>query len=581
MDTMLGQIIDNYKIIEVIGRGGMGVVYKATDLNLEKTVALKMIDPFYARDENFLKRFRTEAIALAKLENKNIVGVYALRETDNGLFMVMEYVQAKTVSDWLREKGSFQIDEAFKIIRQLLNAINHAHQVGVIHRDIKPNNILLCEDGTVKVMDFGLAKLIQEHGEQSTVTQTAGTLYYMSPEQIKGSKIDNRTDIYSIGMTIYEMLTGRTPFERGAGDFNIQKQIIEGKIVPPDKYNPGIPKPLLKFIMKAIDKNPEKRFQNITEMLSELYQFETSGKTSEEKTKIILDGRPIVNSSWKNKNRIIFASVVLFIILISSLYIFLMKPFNSQEVNPANNNIKVSETIPPVNNNHNNDNKIKIANISVDSSPVGAAVFIDNKMVGKTPFFKDSLTIKNYSIALKKPGYKDWYEADYHITFGDNSILANLIPVEEVIKTNSILVLNAVPSADIFVDKNKIASGTNEIIRSSVSSGQHKIKFASSEFGSSELTVKLNNEETKSITCYFRQQVNIQSLNVKGDAFWGTIYINDVNTGKTTPGDTLLGPGTYRITVKKTGYKTVEEDEVLNIAPAFELKTHSLVFHLK
>ena len=580
MDTMLGQIIDNYKIIEVIGRGGMGVVYKATDLNLEKTVALKMIDPFYARDENFLRRFRTEAIALAKLENKNIVGVYALRETDNGLFMVMEYVQAKTVSDWLKEKGAFQIDEALKIIRQLLNAINHAHNVGVIHRDIKPNNILLCEDGTVKVMDFGLAKLIQEHGEQSTVTQTAGTLFYMSPEQIKGSKIDNRSDIYSIGMTIYEMLTGRIPFERGSGDFNIQKQIIEGKIVPPDNYNSGLPKPLVKFIMKAIDKNPEKRFRNITEMLSELYQFETNEKSSEDKTKIILNTTPVFNGYGRNKKWLIFASAALFIILISSIYLFLIKPSDKEKVNTTDLNPKGIQTIPPVNN-QNKSNNIKIASLSIDSSPVGAVVLIDNRTVGKTPFFKDSLTIKNYSIALKKPGYKDWYEADYHITFGDNSILANLIPAEAVIKTNSILVLNAVPSADIFIDKNKIASGTNEIIRSSVSAGQHKIKFASSEFGTSELTVNLDNEQTKSITCFFRQQINIQSLNVKGDAFWGTIYINDVNTGKTTPGDTLLGPGTYRITVKKTGYKTVEEDAVLNITPSFELKTRSLVFHLK
>ncbi len=303
MDTMIGQIIDNYKILEVIGRGGMGVVYKATDLNLQKTVALKMIDPFYARNESFLKRFRTEAIALAKLENKNIVGVYALRETDNGIFMVMEYVMAKTVSDWLKEKGPFSINDTVKIIRQLLNAIGHAHKVGVIHRDIKPNNILLCEDGTVKVMDFGLAKLIQEHGEQSTLTQTAGTLYYMSPEQIKGAKIDNRTDIYSIGMTIYEMLTGRTPFEKDAGEYNIQKQIIEGKIESPEKYNPGIPKYFVKFIMKALEKNPDKRFQDVTSMLSELYQFDTTETSSNDKTRIISNHESSSNNFWKKKRK--------------------------------------------------------------------------------------------------------------------------------------------------------------------------------------------------------------------------------------------------------------------------------------
>lgn len=578
MDTIIGQKIDNYKIIDVIGRGGMGVVYKATDMNLEKTVALKMIDPFYARNESFLKRFRTEAIALAKLENKNIVSVYALRETDNGLFMVMEYVDAKTVSEWLKEKGVLSIDETIKIVRQLLNAINHAHKVGVIHRDIKPNNILLCEDGTVKVMDFGLAKLIQEHGEQSTVTKTAGTLYYMSPEQIKGSKIDNRSDIYSIGMTIYEMLTGRTPFDKGAGEYNIQKQIIEGKIESPEKYNPGIPKSLVKFIMKAIDKNPEKRFQNINEMLSELYRFETVERPSEDKTKIILDNIPSPGNNEKKKKMIIYTSLALTIVLLFSAYIFFMKPFNNEKENSVDNNVSENTLLKD---NRVNENNIKFANLSIDSNPGGAIVLIDNKIVGKTPFLKDSLAIKNYSISLRKAGYKDWLEPKYHVTFGDNNILANLIPEAAPVETKSVLILNAIPSADIFVDKNKIASGTSEIIRSSVTAGQHKIKFVNSEFGTKELTLNLNNHQSKSITCYFRQQINIQSLNVKGEAFWGTIYINGKNTGKTTPGDTLLGPGTYRITVKKTGYKTVEEDAVLNISPTFELKTHSLVFHLK
>ncbi len=578
MDTMIGQIVDNYKIVEVRGKGGMGVVYKAIDLNLEKTVALKMIDPFYARNESFLKRFRTEAIALAKLENKNIVSVYALRETDNGLFMVMEYVEAKTVSEWLKEKGPFSVDTTIKIVRQLLNAINHAHRVGVIHRDIKPNNILLCEDGAVKVMDFGLAKLIQEHGEQSTITQTAGTLYYMSPEQIKGLKVDNRSDIYSIGMTIYEMLTGRTPFEKGSGEYNIQKQIIEGKIESPDKFNPGIPKALVKIIMKAIDKNPDKRFQDITSMLSELYQFETSEKSSEDKTRIISDREPIMNDFGKKRKKIVFISAALLIIVIFSAYVILMKPFNNENGNVVNN-IKGTKNISDNKNNSSNKNNIKFAKLSIDSSPGGAVVLMDNKPVGKTPFYKDSLAVKNYSITLKMKGYQDWFEPKYRVTLGDNNILANLIPVDA--KTNSILVLNAVPSADIFLDNKKIASKTSEIIRSNVSAGKHNVRFSNSKYGSNQLTLNVNDKQSKSITCYFRQQINIQSLNINNDAFWGTIYINGTNTGKTTPGDTLLGPGIYRITVKKKGYKTVEEDAVLNITPTFKMKTHSLVFHLK
>ncbi|MDP2364009.1 MAG: serine/threonine-protein kinase, partial [Ignavibacteria bacterium] len=187
MDSLIGKTIDNYRIIEVIGRGGMGVVFKALDTSLEKIVALKMIDPFLARDENFVRRFKTEAKALAKLENQNIVAVYALRETESGFFMVMEYVESKPLSQYLQENGPFNITDTISITKQLLNAIGHAHKVGVIHRDIKPSNILICDNGKIKVTDFGLAKVVEQKGPSSTVTQArAGTLYYMSPEQVKG-----------------------------------------------------------------------------------------------------------------------------------------------------------------------------------------------------------------------------------------------------------------------------------------------------------------------------------------------------------------------------------------------------------
>ena len=238
MESLIGKTIDNYRILEVIGRGGMGVVLKAVDTSLEKIVALKMIDPFLAEDENFVRRFKTEAKALAKLENPNIVSVHALRETDKGLFMVMEYVDAKPLSKHLADNGPLSIKDIIAVSKQLLNAIGHAHEFGIIHRDIKPSNILLCYDGKIKVTDFGLAKVIQQKDAASTVTQArAGTLYYMSPEQVKGLKnVDTRSDIYSLGMTIYEMTAGRVPFEKTDSDFTIQKQIVEGELPSPVKF---------------------------------------------------------------------------------------------------------------------------------------------------------------------------------------------------------------------------------------------------------------------------------------------------------------------------------------------------------
>lgn len=572
MDPLIGQIIDNYKIIEVIGRGGMGVVFKAMDMSLEKIVALKMIDPFLARDENFLKRFKTEAKALAKLENRNIVAVYALRETPKGLFMVMEYVPAKTVSELMRDEGKHSIKEIILIVNQLLNAIGHAHSVGVIHRDIKPNNILLCDDGTVKVMDFGLAKVAQDHGAQSTVTYAAaGTLYYMSPEQIKGLKnVDTRSDIYSIGMSIYEMLTGRVPFDKSESEYEIQKQIIEGNIPPTTKYNPHIPKQLNKFVMKAIDKDADKRHQNIQEMIKELSSIVPEEETGDDKTRLVLDNTSVkeyaADKSRKKKIIIGTSMVIALCIVIVSLFIFFQG--KEDEIKPQTNNTSKPGTIEDFPH-----------NLFITTDPVGATVLLNGKNVGVTPYFKDSLKLTNYSVTLSLAGYEKWSDPKYSLKTGANTIDAKLKPIVE--RESGLLILKMEPAGAIFVDNKKYTTDNNGMIRVQVSAGTHNVLFDHPAYGKKKTTVNVESNQSKELTCYFRQRLNIQSLNKNGDAFWGMIHINDINTGKTTPGDTLLGPGTYNITVKKLGYRTVEGDQVVTISPVFDFRTRSMVFHLE
>ncbi len=570
MDQLIGQIIDNYKILEVVGRGGMGVVFKAMDMNLEKIVALKMIDPFLARDESFLQRFKTEAKALAKLENQNIVGVYALRETSYGLFMVMEYVQAKTISEWLREKGRFTANETIAIGTQIINAIRHAHKVGVIHRDIKPNNVLLCEDGSVKVMDFGLAKVILEQGTQNTVTHAAaGTLYYMSPEQVKGLKnVDKRSDIYSIGMTLYEMLAGRTPFEKNESEFVIQKQIVEGKIPSPVKYNPLIPKELVKIIMRSIDKDPEKRFQGTGEMFSALSGIKIDTGGEGEKTRIMTryDQAEEIKPKPDRKKIYISGAAIIIIILIISIYFSTGK--KEETIKDDTSTTKIE-----------NIKKIIPASLTINSDPGGASVYINGKSEGKTPLSRDSLTTARYSIMLKLAGYQDWLDAGYMVNSGQNEVNIKMVPV--TVSEKASLTLNSVPAADVYIDGNKVLSNSAEPLRNNLSTGKHTVKFVHPQFGTKSVTVDLNSNQNKQITCYFQQQVNIQSLSNTGDPIWGMIYLNGNSTDKTTPGDLNLGPGTYKITVKKTGYKTLEDDVQLTIAPTFEPKTHSLVFHFK
>jgi len=355
-DPMVGKTIDNYRILEVIGRGGMGIVFKAMDESLEKIVALKMIDPFLARDENFLRRFKREARALARLENPNIVTVYALRETNEGLFMVMEYVEAMTVSDWIRENGKFPWKDTVKYAKQMVDALKHAHSVGVIHRDIKPSNIMLTSDGKVKITDFGLAKVIRQHGRDSTVTQAAaGTLYYMSPEQVKGLKnVDFRSDLYSLGMTVYEMLVGRTPFEDADSDFSIQKKIVEGDIPAPSKLNDELPDPLVKIVQKVINSDPGKRYQSAEEMHTALEEFESSKAW---------DG-PVKKKTGPviTKKTGIIAASVLAVVAIVTLFATGIIGLGGGGSSDGN-----------------------FANISVETTPPDATVFVNDDSVGTSP----------------------------------------------------------------------------------------------------------------------------------------------------------------------------------------------------
>lgn len=271
-DAVVGKEVDGYRIQSVLGRGGMGTVYKAKDVNLSRPVAIKRINPSQADRESFIHRFRSEAQALARVDSPYIVGVYALRDTDIGLLIVMEFVEGGTLKDPLDSQGVIAPGQAIPILEQILRAFHDAHTAGVIHRDIKPQNILLTEEGTVKVTDFGIAKLRQpDSGETVTQGGQGGTLKYMSPEQISNiSEVDARSDLYSIGMTAYEMFAGSLPFTETDTDFDIMRKVVEGTIPPPDEYNSDIPSGLAQWVMGAVKKDQGARYQSAEEMLEAL-----------------------------------------------------------------------------------------------------------------------------------------------------------------------------------------------------------------------------------------------------------------------------------------------------------------------
>ena len=274
-ESLVGTKVGPYLIRRVIAQGGMGVVFEALDTNLEKIVALKMMNPALMQDLTFKRRFEQEAKTLAKLEDPHFVRVYALIEENHNTFIVMEYINGYTLAEHIRGRGNFSPREVARVGLQLLTALSKAHKQNIIHRDLKPSNIMLTksDDGRmlVKVLDFGIAKNVQGSNAITRTMGTVGTLYYMSPEQIRAlPDIDHRTDVYSAGVTLYEALNGTLPFDITKDEFTIRKQIVEGGLSARLASKRLPENSVEKVLAQAMDIDPARRFQSADQMRAAL-----------------------------------------------------------------------------------------------------------------------------------------------------------------------------------------------------------------------------------------------------------------------------------------------------------------------
>jgi serine/threonine-protein kinase len=266
---MIGRTVGTYQILEKIGEGGMGTVYKGVDQMLERTVAIKVLRAELAREPRIVERFRTEAITLARLNHPNVATLYSFLREGDDFFMVMEYVPGATLEDLLK-KGPLPVDEAVPLFCQALNGVAHAHALGIVHRDLKPANVMRTPEGVVKVMDFGIARVLGT----TRMTRTGhliGTIEYMAPEQVRGRETDARSDVYALGIVLYEMVTGQVPFEADS-DFELMRAQAEDRPPPPRTVMPSVPAAIEKAILRALAKSPEARFQtvaNFREVLEE------------------------------------------------------------------------------------------------------------------------------------------------------------------------------------------------------------------------------------------------------------------------------------------------------------------------
>lgn len=343
---MIGRVLGGrYEILEKIGEGGMAKVYKAKCRLLNRFVAVKILKEEYSKDKDFVEKFKREATAAASLSDPNIVNIFDIGSDGDTNYIILELINGKTLKQIIKENGKLSCKTAVGIAIQIAKALECAHKNNIIHRDIKPHNIMMTKDGVVKVTDFGIAKA----SSSVTITNSSkvmGSAHYFSPEQAKGSYVDFRTDIYSLGIVIYEMVTGKVPYD-AESPVSVALKHIQEPVVPPKDINGDIPDNLNKLILKAVEKEPIKRYQNISDMLSDLRKIQNNQPINivtedfdDDNTRIMDavkdtdeeesdDEGEIVKKQHKKRKLLLGLMVVILIIAAGSLTgILLAKQFN-------------------------------------------------------------------------------------------------------------------------------------------------------------------------------------------------------------------------------------------------------------
>lgn len=393
---MIGKTINNYVIERKLGDGGMGTAYYAKHNRVEREVAIKILHSDHFSNENIRNRFKNEANALIKLTHPNIVQFYDYVEQDNFACLIMEYITGYTLGNYISKiiAGSLPVKQAILIMSSVLDALQYAHDHGIFHRDIKPDNIMVDADGkNVKVMDFGIAKLSTGISMKTTVVNTQmGTPFYMSPEQVKMLPYTAKSDIYSLGVTLFEMVTGKCPYLETTNLFELQSKIVNEPLPSTDKYYPGVPKQIQNAIKIATNKDPEKRFQSCTE-------FKTYLKKAT-KEKIISFPAPkpsVFLERVQKKSKLVYLFLGITVISIMG-FIIVNKLIKNTGQNNLNEEQSASLVAPP------STNQIQ-ENTSAKDSPLNASkeILISEMDSAKAPRQTEPINLLNEKKPESKP----------------------------------------------------------------------------------------------------------------------------------------------------------------------------------
>jgi len=575
MASLVGKQIENYKIVEKLGEGGMGIVYRAIELGLDRDVAMKQIIPLQASDERFRKRFLDEARTAANLKHANIVPVHRLLpETEYGMFIVMEYVEGITLADYLKQKGAMPYRQALPVFKQLLSALAYAHQEkNVIHRDIKPGNIMLTKDGTPKLLDFGLAKIQHDDFDKTRTFHSVGTVSYMSPEQLDLDQlihVDQRTDIYSLGMTLYELLVGKSPLDEVSSSYStggfawinyLINYIRTRDFTPPDEVNPDIPSGVSKVVMKSLAKDPNRRFQSADEMKAAIENIEHErhepkpnffadlsaamrdfaeyGKRTVHRLGSRLNWRGVVDFIETYRYPILFGTMAMAALI-----------------------VLVGIIIPPINGNgsgNGDDSKLVSATVTIEVTPRDALVEIDEKVIDNLQLQQLSLSPGRHEIYISRDGYKPIWD-EFELVPGVNEPL-NYSLEKEAPKVDTI------PAVITFVVSPKNA----QLKVGDTNYAPNKRTDVELEPGNYRIVASAKNHDTKVLDLHFRPgeertiRIDLETigrrvvdLKVTTKPPGALIYIGDKLKGTTTDNGLIIPSltiGFHNIRATKEGYQ--------------------------